>query len=255
MDTVIARDGGASVQSKRFFFWTAVVFVLVAFGGFVPSYWARLGAANFHPPPIMHVHGALMFAWTLFYLVQTGWVAAGRVATHRSWGLAGISLFTLVICSIVAFKIADMRLLEAHGFGDAARRFAAVTFFGVLAMIVIFVAALANLRRPEIHKRFMYSLMAAMMIPAIARVFLALFAPPGALEGGPPPPFVALPPTVVALLFIVVAMIHDWRTQRRWYRAYLYGGLVTIVANVAAVLVAPTHGWLAFATFLQGLGG
>ena len=255
LETVIARNIDTSAQSRRFFFWMAVVFVLVAFGGFIPTYWARLGTANFHGPPIMHVHGAFMFTWTLFYLAQTGWVASGRIATHRSWGLAGISLFTLMICSIVVFKITDLRINDAHGFGDAARRFSAITFIGAFSMVVMFVAALANLRRPEIHKRLMYSLMAALMVPAIARVFITLFAPPGALEGGPPPPFVALPPTFVALIFFAVAMIYDWRTQHRWYPAYLYGALVMIVSNTAAVLVAPTQGWLAFAAFMQGLGG
>lgn len=255
MENVIPRNVAVATQSQRFFFWMAVIFALVAFGGFLPTYWMRLGTANFHAPAIMHVHGALMFSWTLFYLAQTGWVASGRIATHRSWGLAGISLFTLMVCSIVVFKITDMRINDAQGFGDAARRFAAVTFLGAFMMSGMFVAALANLRRPEVHKRLMYSLMAGMMIPAIARIFLTFFAPPGALEGGPPPPFVALPPAFVALLFIVIAMVYDWRTQHRWYPAYLYGALAMILTNVAAVLIAPTRLWLAFASFMQGLGG
>lgn len=255
METVIARNIEASAQSRRFFFWMAVVFVLIAFGGFAPSYWSQLGTANFHPPPIMHIHGALLFTWTLFYLAQTAWVASGRTAVHRSWGLAGISLFTLVICSILVFLVTVLRLGEAHGFGDANRRFAAVTFCGVLMMIALFIPALANIRRPEIHKRLMYSLMAGMMTPAIARVFLAFLAPPGASESGPPPPFVAIPPSIVAALLIVVAMIYDWKTQRRWYPVYLYGIALTIFSNVLAVLIAPTGAWLAFAGFLQGLAG
>ena len=254
METVIANSAEASASSRRFFFVTAIVFVLIAFGGFVPSYWARLAAPDFRPPPIMHIHGALLFTWTLFYLAQTGWVASGRTLTHRSWGLAGISLFTLVICSVVIFKIAVMRLDDTRGLGDASRRFAAIIFCAVPLMIGLFAAAIANVRRPEIHKRLMYSLMAAMMIPAIARVFLVLFAPPGALDG-PPPPFVVIPPTVVALLLIGVAMIYDWKTQRRWYPAYLYGGVLTAFAMVFAVLIAPTQPWLAVAGFLESLGG
>ena len=252
---MIARNIDASAQSRRFFFWMAVVFVLVVFSGFIPTYWSQLGKANFHTPPITHIHGALLFTWTLFYLAQTGWVASGRVARHRNWGLAGISLFTLVICSIIVFKIRNLHVDEAHGFGEASRRFAAITFFGVAQMVVMFVAAIANLRRPEIHKRLMYSLMAAMTIPAIARVFIVLFAPPGIADDGPPPPFVALPPTLVAMLFFVIAMIHDWKTQRRWYPVYLYSALATVFTYVLAVLIAPTRTWLAFATFMQGLGG
>ena len=50
-------------------------------------------------------------------------------------------------------------------------------------------------------------------------------------------------------------MIYDWKTQRRWYSVYLYGIFLTIFSNVVAVLIAPTQAWLAFAAFLQGLGG
>ena len=255
MEAVLGRQTDATAQSRLFFLWMAVVFVLIAFGGFIPSYWTRLAAGNFHPPPITHIHGALLFSWTLFYLVQNGWVVSGRISTHRSWGLVGISLFTLLICSIVILKITVMRLEDARGLGDASRRFAAIIFLNVPVMIGLFAAAIANTRRPEIHKRLMYSLMSAMMVPAIARVFLALFGPPGALTAGPPPPFVALPPSLVAVLLIVIAMIYDWRTQHRWYRVYAYGAVLTVVPSALAVLVAPTRAWLAVATFLQGLGG
>jgi len=253
----IAMNGKAeaALQSRRFFLWMAVVFGLIAFGGFIPSYWARLAAGDFHPPPIVHIHGALLFTWTLFYLAQATWVASGRISTHRSWGLVGISLFTLLLCSIVILKITVMRLDDARGLGDASRRFAAVIFCGVPVMIGLFAAAIANVRRPEIHKRLMYSLMTGMMVPAIARVFILLFAPPGTLQAGPPPPFVALPPSLAAALLIVVAMIYDWRTQRRWYRVYLYGIVLTILPNAVAVMIAPTRTWLAAAAFLEHLGG
>jgi hypothetical protein len=255
LGAAIARNAGASEPTRRFFVGMAVVFVLIAFGGFIPSYWARLAAGGFRPPPIVHIHGALLFSWTLFYLAQTGWVASGRVTAHRSWGLLGISLFTLLICSIVILKITLMRLDDARGFGDESRRFAAVIFCGVPVMIGMFAAAIANVHRPEIHKRLMYSLMTAMMVPAIARVFLVVLAPPGALEGGPPPPFVAVPPSLVAVLLIVIAMIYDWKTQRRWYSVYLYGGLLGVFSNVFAVVIAPTSTWLAIAAFLERLGG
>jgi hypothetical protein len=50
-------------------------------------------------------------------------------------------------------------------------------------------------------------------------------------------------------------MIHDWRTQRRWYATYAYAGCLTVFANVAAVLIAPTKAWLTIAAGLESLGG
>src|SRR5262249_62225656 len=88
-------------SARRFHMWMAGVFLLIAFGGFIPTYWMKLAQGAIHVPPIVHVHGFLLFTWTLFYFCQTAFVASGRVATHRAWGLAGISLFTLLACSII----------------------------------------------------------------------------------------------------------------------------------------------------------
>jgi hypothetical protein len=41
--------------------------------------------------------------------------------------------------------------------------------------------AIANVRQPEFHKRFMYLLMVGFMIPATARVFLVLMKPADAV--------------------------------------------------------------------------
>lgn len=189
----------------------AIVFVLIAFGGFIPTYWAPLTSGQLHAPPAMHLHGALLFAWTLFYLVQTSWVAADRTASHRAWGMAGISLFTLLVCSIVLLKMTMMCIEEAQGFGEASKRFAAVALCALPVMIGVFALAIANVHRPQIHKRLMFSLMVGLMVPGIARVFFVLLAPPGALAGGPPPLLVAVPPTIIAVLLLLgVAMVRDW---------------------------------------------
>jgi len=242
-------------NERRFHVWMAAVFVLIAFGGFTPSYWAPLASGRFHAPPIAHIHGILLFSWTLFYFAQTAWVASGRVATHRAWGLAGIALFSVMVCSIVVLKVTMMRLEDAHGYGDAGRRFAAIALGALPLMIGFFVLAIANVARPAVHKRLMYVLMAGLTVPAIARVFIALLAPPGAMDGAPPPAFVATPPTLVAALLIVVAIVYDWRTRGRPHPVYVYGLAAVLLSNLASVLMAGTDAWMATARALQALGG
>jgi hypothetical protein len=122
-------------------------------------------------------------------------------------------------------------------------------------MIGLFAAAIANVRRPEVHKRLMYVLMASMMTPALARVFLTLLAPPGAADGGPPPPFVAVPPALVASLLIVVAMVYDWRTRGRPHKVYVYGGLLVLLETFLVVPISGTHAWMSFAGSLEHLFG
>lgn len=253
VSATITGDSLLRSTGRHFYLWMAGVFVLIAFGGFTPTYWARVASSTFHGPPILHIHGALLFTWTLFYFLQTAWVASGRTPTHRAWGLAGIALFSVMMCSILVAQITVMRLNDAHGDGDAGRRFAAVTLCALPMLVGFFSLAIANVRRPETHKRLMYLIMVGFMHPAIARVVLTLFAPPGAQ--GPPPVFVAVPPGLIADLLIVVAMIYDWRTRGRPHHVYVYGGLTLLADQLLTVPVSATQTWMSIARFVEGLAG
>lgn len=247
--------GGVRVEGRNFYVWMAAAFLLVAFGGFVPTYWAPVAEGRFHAPPIIHIHGMLMFTWVCFYFVQTTLVASGRTLDHRSWGLAGIALFSVIACAILVGEMTVIKRAEAAGMGDAARRFAAVTLCAWPLMVGLFTVAIANIRRPQVHKRVMTLLMAAMMTPAIARVFLTFLAPAGAAAGGPPPPFVSMPPSLVADLFIVVAIVHDWRTRGRPHPAYLVGGAILLAQQMLTPLFATTATWMSIARAFESLAG
>lgn len=253
LQSTVASNSVLRSSERHFYLWMAGVFVLIAFGGFTPTYLAPVASGTFHGPPILHIHGALLFSWTLFYLVQTAWIASGHTPTHRAWGLAGIALFSVMMCSILVAQVTVMRLYDVHGYGDAGRRFAAVALCALPVLIGFFSLAIANVRRPETHKRLMYLIMVGFMHPAIARVFLTLFAPPG--TQGPPPVFVAVPPGLIADLLIVVAMIYDWRTRGRPHHVYVYGGLTLLADQLLTVPVSATQTWMSVARFLEGLAG
>jgi len=233
----------------------AALFLLIAFGGFTPTSWAPVAEGRFHSPPIVHIHGFLLFSWVLFYFIQTALVAAGRTPTHRAWGLAGISLFSVMVCSILVTKVTLMRLDDAGGFGEPSLQFSLVAIGALPLMIGFFVAAIANVRRPELHKRFMFTLMCGLMIPALARVFLTLFAPPGATAGAPPPAFVALPPAIVGCLLMVVGMAHDWRTRGRPHKVYVIGFTLTLATFLLIPPLSKSAAWLHIAQGLRSLGG
>jgi hypothetical protein len=229
-------------------------FLLVAFGGFVPTYWAKVATGTFHGEPIFHIHGALLFTWTCFYFLQTALVASGRTLKHRAWGLAGISLFTAMMCSILVGQEAVLARNAALGYGDAALRFSAVTLTAWPLMAVLFILAIVNIRRPEAHKRLMTLLMIGIMTPALARLFLTFFAPPG-IGDGPPPPFAATPPGLAADLFLVVAMVRDWRLLGRAHPVYVYGGIALLAQQLLAPPIAATATWMHIAKAFQSLVG
>ena len=247
----IASASGVRADSRNFYVWMAAGFLAVAFGGFIPTYWAKVAAGTFHAEPIIHIHGALLFSWTGFYFVQTLLVAKGRTLDHRAWGLAGISLFTAMMCSILVGEEAVLARNEALGFGEAALRFSAVTLVAWPLMAVIFILAIVKIRKPETHKRLMTLLMVGIMTPAIARVFVTLFAPPGLT--GPPPPFVATPPGLVADLFLVVAVVRDWRMLGRPHPVYVYGGLVLVAQQLLTAPFAATAAWMHIAKAFASL--
>jgi hypothetical protein len=238
----IATASAERPESRNFYVWMAGGFLLVAFGGFVPTYWAKMATGTFHAEPIIHIHGALLFTWTCFYFAQAALVASGRTLQHRAWGLAGISLFTALMCSILAGQEAVLARNAALGYGDAALRFSAVTLTVWPLMAIFFALAIVKIRRPETHKRLMTLLMIAMMTPAIARLFLTLFAPPGL--AGPPPPFVATPPGLVADFFLVVAIVRDWRMLGRPHPVYIYGGITLVAQQLLTAPIAATAAWM-----------
>ena len=47
VETTIATGTVVRPDARRFYLWMAILFVLIAFGGFTPSYWARIAAGNF----------------------------------------------------------------------------------------------------------------------------------------------------------------------------------------------------------------
>ncbi|WP_310498809.1 hypothetical protein [Sandarakinorhabdus sp.] len=249
-----AAYGQIAQTRSRFHFRMALVFIAMAFAGFAPTYWVPVAAGRFGGAPIMHVHGALFFAWTLFYLNQTWLVTSGATANHRRNGMIGAMLFGAMLMIIPVTAINSMWQAERN-FGpeglEAARRFTAVPLMSMLVMAGLFSAAMLNVHRSDIHKRLLLVLNAGMLQAAMGRPFAAMAAANGAV--GPPPAIVTLMPAVIVDMLIVAGMVHDKRTTGRVHMAYVVGLGVTVALQIGMVAIASTDGWLAFATWLQHL--
>lgn len=252
--TAITMDGRVRSEEARWFYvGMAAIYVLIAFGGFIPTYWARVARGSFDGGPILHWHGALFFTWTLFFFAQTLLIATGRVVNHRNWGMLGISLATAMAISVLVAAIRSMKVAETIAMGDEARRFAIVSLSGLVLFAVFFTLAIANVRAAESHKRYMVVAMVPLMQAAIARIFLTLFAPADAI--GPPPVFVALPPGLLMDGLIVAAMVYDWRTRGRTHSIYVVGLAANVAVQVLCIPLSSTEGWMSIARTVQSLAG
>jgi hypothetical protein len=229
----------------------ALVFVLIAFGGFIPTYWAKMASGTFGGAPVLHVHGLFFFGWTLFFLVQTSLVASGRTLDHRTWGVAGVAIATGMAFTVVLAAINSMKVADAMGMGDAARRFSVVSLTALALFVGLFVAAISKVGKPEPHKRLMLLAMIPPMQAAMARPFQVLFSPPGAM--GPPPVFVSIPPGLVVDLLIVAAMVYDWRTRGRPHVVYLVGLPLILAQQLVTVPISNSEAWMSIARWVQNL--
>ncbi len=251
MTTMTADSARSDVQ--WFYVWMAGIFVLIGFGGFIPTYWAKLATGQFHGAPIFHIHGALFFSWTLLFLAQTVLVASGQTPRHRNWGMAGLSLATAMGCTVVVAVITSIKVAGSLGMGDEARRFAIVPMLGLVLFAGFVGVAIANVRNPELHKRCMLLANIPLMHAAIARIFMLLFAPADAK--GPPPVFVAVPPALFIDLLMVAAIVYDWRRNGRVHRAYLVGGGILLATQLLMVPLSTTAAWMSIAKGLESLAG
>lgn len=249
------------VRDKRryFYVWMAGACALVAFGGFAPTYWLQLAAGTFVGEPLLHIHGALFSAWCLLLLSQTWLVANGRLENHRAWGLVGIALAGAMVVMGLVVAVFSLKVELAAGRGDASRSFLAVPVSAIALFAGFFAAAVANVRRPEVHKRLILLATVSLLQAAAGRVAfeLATGGGPGARPGlSPPPPMIAAAvPSLVLELFIVAGAIYDWRTRGRPHPVWLIGAAVMTAVIVLRGPLGATPGWIAFADWTTRIAG
>jgi hypothetical protein len=238
-------------KPRRFYQMMAWVFVAVAFGGFIPTYWLKLMDGSFAGKPILHIHGFLLFAWVLFYAVQVNFVANRKMADHRSWGIAGVSLFTALAISIVLAAINTIKQGELTGFATQAASFSIVTFSGIAIITAFITLAIMNVHRPEWHSRLMSLSFVPLLEAPMARPFAVLMTPPGAV--GPPPVFVTLPPSLVIDLLLIAFLIYDRRVLGRFHPVTVWGAVAIIAVQILCVPISTHPAWIATAKAIAGL--
>jgi hypothetical protein len=238
-----------------FYVWMAALFVLIAFSGFAETYWLQIPAGTFTGSPLLHLHGLLFSAWTLFFLSQTWLAASGRMQHHRAWGVGGVSLATAMLFVGLATGIASMQKGVADGHVEAARAFAIVPLTGIVLFAALVAWAVVTVKTPEVHKRLMTLATISILQAPIGRFFFLTVGGgggPGSRPGsGPPAPAVTTAGAgVVVAVLILIALVYDWRKNGRPHPAYLIGGAAVLLVEFVRIPLAETPQWQAIATAL-----
>jgi len=248
-----AKPAQAPPRSS-YFFWSSALLLSFLLIGFAPTLYLR---AFFAVPPIpgyLYLHGGVLSAWFVWFVVQTTLVRTGHTAVHRRLGVIGAVIATAVIVAgpmatmgFVARLRAggadwdtDMSAVPALGIeGQPMVQFASEVFWGNLIGIGVFaclaVAAILLRRHPQAHKRLMLLASIALVGPALARISR------WSVFGGEDGFFVP----VVFLGLLVALIAYDILSARRPHRATLIGCGAIVLALIAARLIAHSEFGLA----------
>ena len=252
------RDASSSTVTglavgRWFYFGIALSVVLIAVAGFTPSYLLKVSNNTFTLPAIFHIHALLFFSWTLLNTLQAWFVAAGRVYNHKNWGLLGISLATAMAISAVLLLVTGIKLAEAHGMGLPAKRFAFLSFSGVVKFTLLFGAAIFFVHRRELHKRLIVIANCTVISAPIGRLVVMALIPP-ALRAGPPPAYAVIVILLLGYWPVFAGMVYDWRTRGRPHPIYLVG-LLSLVSGLLVPMISRTDAWLTVIDHIVNLAG
>jgi hypothetical protein len=225
---------------SRFFLYLSCAFLGIAVAGFSTTFFLPLARGTFSAPPIIHIHGALLFGWLILLILQSSLINHRRFVTHRQLGWLGAVLCLSIVISGVLVGLHATRRDMAAGGDD----FVLGQFINVLIEMLLFgslVAAAIALRADgESHKRLLILATISALAPAWLRFRHFLPAVPN--------PFVVF--SVLADSLVAVVIARDWFISKRVHPTYLWAGGAMIAVHVIELLAIRSEPWLRLSRWL-----
>jgi hypothetical protein len=224
---------------RAFYSGMAVVLCVCVFIGFSPTYYQAGMMRAPLPSPILHVHGAVFTLWMLLFVVQAGFISAGRVRWHRSLGTIAFCLPPIMIVLGVIAAIDALHRGQRIGTLDPATSLA-IPLIAMVAFTIVIYASWRARRRPDAHKRLI-------LIATICLVGAAFGRTHWARIGVPAP---AGPATGIGIMLLLL-LIYEFITIRRIHRSTRWAAPLVFASVLFAVPIGMTHAWHAFAALLN----
>jgi hypothetical protein len=227
---------------RRFYFYALVCAALVVFAGFARTYFLKTVFGT--PPlyPLLHVHGIVMTSWFLLFGTQTWLVEANRTDLHRRLGVIGVLLALVIL--VVGAAVVTINAREARvPAGAPVPVIMSLSYVSLLVFGVLVGAAIYFRGRSEFHKRLMLLATLNLLSAAVNRIPLDFIASGGLLA-------------VFGLvdLFVVVCVVYDTLRHRRLHPAFAWGGLLSMVWPVLAIVMGESSAWGKITTWLLSKG-
>lgn len=228
-------------QKRRYFLTAAFLALAVVLVGFWKTFFLPSFEGTFTAPPVIYIHGAILFLWTLFFVSQSVLIRRKDLKLHRKLGWAGPVLAVAVAISTMASGVYVLKRDVAAGGGDIAIASFTGTFTTPIIFVILVAAGIIYRWRPEIHKRLMLLAMISLSWAAFGR-FRHYF-----------PPFeqsFLVFQGIIPTSMVLVAMLWEKYTKGRIHPVYFIAGLPLIVESYAEILLADSRGWQAVSAWL-----
>jgi hypothetical protein len=226
---------------RRLYMSAALLFSVVVLIGFARTYYLKI---VFDPTPLpsllVHLHGLLMSAWVVMFMIQVRLIAAREVRIHQrlGWGVIGLAVLIIVVGFGTAVRAAKYGLRSSPP-GIPPQAFLIVPLFDLLMFALLLGGAIYYRKRSAEHKRMMLLTAINFLPPAIARIPIAPLQALGPLW------FFGLP-TVLALYCVGL----DARRHRALNRVFLAGTIALIASYFVRLALMGTAAWTATARWL-----
>ena len=223
---------------RKFYTWVAIGVLLIVFAGFAKTYYLKQFFGTPELPPLVHLHGFIMTAWFLLFLVQVRLVDMRKVQVHRRLGVVGFMLAALIVVVGMAVAIAAARRGAAPP-GVSPLPFMVVPVFDMIVFSTFVGLGITFRRKVEKHRRFMVLATVGILAAAMARIPIDVIA-----NGGPLAYF------GLTDLCVLTVLIYDTVKHRRVHPVYA-GGLAFIIASqVFRLAISGTDAWMAVARWM-----
>lgn len=236
------------ISDRPLYLLAAIVVPLVVLAGFARTYYLKgYFATPALPSVIVHIHGLVMTAWVVLFIVQVTLVAKRKTKLHQRLGILGAFLAGLVfIVGILTALYGAARFVNAPDLvppgAPPPLPFLIIPLGDMVAFAILIGTALYYRKRLDIHKRLMLVAAVNITVPAIARI------PVSFIANGGPPVFFGLA-DLILLSFLAVDTIR----HKRLHPAFLWGTLFVILFQPLRIVLAGTQAWTSFAAALVRL--
>jgi len=234
------RINQATSSRSAFFFGTTILFAAIAITGFSTTFFIPLARGAFSAPPVIYVHGLLLFGWLLLLIVQSSLVRHRQLVLHRRLGWVGAVIAASIVISGILVGLYATRRDLAIGADD----FVAGQFVNIVIEMALFgglvAAAIAMRRDGESHKRLLFLATISALAPAWLRL--------RHLFPSIPNPFVVLSLAADSLLLLLIA--RDWITLRRIHPVYLWAGGGMVLVHMIELMAITSAPWLWLSAWL-----